>query len=238
MAIVAPAQVLADDPPQLARRSGFEAEGGGEDDIIAVVQDAVVVSEPEVVQIDAPALSLLGENLGGFHDLLEEDRPIPFRSEEVEVLPHGPADCARDPDEVVESPKSPPYRRLDEIREAVHSGARANAHVVEKIDAPHLGADHHSAEAAVPYENVRAPAQQEVRNAEFPCRHDGVRQLVGGARPHEQVRCPADLEGRHGTERHVALDPARPEAPFEFATEFRRIHASPGGREGRVPAQR
>ena len=56
MAVVAPAQVLADDPPQLARGSGFEAEGGGEDDVVALVQDAVVVAELEVVQVDAPAL--------------------------------------------------------------------------------------------------------------------------------------------------------------------------------------
>ena len=138
----------------------------------------------------------------------------------------------------MEPPESAPDGRLDEVREAVHSGARAHAHIVEKIDAAHFGADHQPAEAAVPDENVRAPSQQKVRNPEFPRRHQGVRELVGGARTHEQVRGPADLEGRHGTERHVALDAARPEAPLQLATEFRRMHASPWGRGGCAPAQR
>ena len=53
----APAEVLLVDAEQLLGVGALEAEGGGEDVIGAVVEDAVVVAEPDVLRIDGPPLA-------------------------------------------------------------------------------------------------------------------------------------------------------------------------------------
>jgi len=56
MARAPPLQVLGMNAAHALRVGRREAEGGGEDDVSAVVEDGVVVAEPEIGGVHGPSL--------------------------------------------------------------------------------------------------------------------------------------------------------------------------------------
>src|SRR5690606_30975340 len=79
----------------------------------------------------------------------------------------------------------------------VHAGARTNAPVAQEVERVDLTADHEAAHAAVRHEAVRADTQPEVRHARLARRGHGMRELVLGPCPLQQVLRPA-APGRRG----------------------------------------
>src|SRR4051794_22672832 len=69
------------------------------------MEDRIVVAEVDVLGVDRLPLTLFGQDLCRLEDLGDEHRPLARRRrrEEVQVLPHGAANSARDADVVLES---------------------------------------------------------------------------------------------------------------------------------------
>src|SRR5690606_3543305 len=114
-----------------------EREGDRKNDVAPVVEDAVVVSELEIVAVDGADDAILAQDLGGLDDLLDEHGALALRRgrEEVEVLPHRAADAARDPDVVVEPAQASRNRGLDQVVVDLDPALGTDAAVVEEFDA-------------------------------------------------------------------------------------------------------
>src|SRR5690349_17835076 len=101
----------------------------------------------------------------------------------MQVLPDRAADCAGYADVVLQPAQSPRNRRHDQVGKDLHSGAGAHAVVVEELDAADFAAYYETAVAAVPYQDVRARAEQEEWKLQRPSGKHGIRELVRCARP-------------------------------------------------------
>src|SRR5690606_177679 len=211
--LVPPREVLAHDSPELRLRGRLEAERHVQHDVAAVVQDAVIVPEPEVRPIDRPALAFLRQDLGGLDDLFDEDGPFTLRRgrEEVQILPHRAADGARDPDEVVKPAEPTRNGRLDQVVEDLDAALHTDPAIVQELDPPALVPNDETTKPSIPDEDVRTHAQDEVGDPELPGCDDRLAEFGRAPRAEEEVRGPTDLERRIRRERDVTLDPVRAE---------------------------
>ena len=182
------------------------------------MKDAVVVPELEVGAVYLPTLAFLGEDLGGFHDLLEEHRALPLRSrgEEVEVLPQGAAHSAWDAHEVMQAGQPATHRGLDEVW--IRIDPRPGSHHVgsDELDSVHLAPHHDAAEALVSDQDVCPLAQQEMRHPQLAKGQRGPDELVGGSGSIESVRRPPDSKGRKGCQWDVLFQPTRTQPMLKF----------------------
>jgi hypothetical protein len=75
-----------------------------------------------------------------------------------------------------------------------------------ELDTPRRVADDDSAKPPVPNENIRAKAEQEIRDVHFARGSHGVRKLVGAVRLEVEIGWPANAKGRIRSEGDVALE--------------------------------
>src|SRR5690625_4105655 len=104
MPLGAPLQIRLHDLPHPRLVALSHLEGDGEHDVVAFVQDGVIVAEIEIVTLDICALAFSRKDFGTEHDLLDKHRPLALRGrrEEVKVLPQAPAAGGRDADIMLE----------------------------------------------------------------------------------------------------------------------------------------
>src|SRR5690606_18948646 len=174
--LVAPGEVLAHHGAELLDRLGLEPEGGGEHDVLALVQHRVVVAELHVLGADDAALTLLGEQLARLEDLGDEARALAVgrRREEVQVLPDRPAHGTGDADVVVQPAEPALDARDDQVREDDLAARRPHPVVLAELHAAGLVADDQAAEPAVAHEDVGAEAEDEVRDLQLASGEDRV----------------------------------------------------------------
>src|SRR5918912_1238397 len=128
VARAAPAQVLLQDAMHRGGVARRQLERRREHDVVAVVEDAVIVAEADVVLADRLPLPLGAQDLARLEHLLDEHRALALGrgGEEVQVLPDGAPDRARDPDVVLESRPAAAHGFEDEVahdRAALHPEA-------------------------------------------------------------------------------------------------------------------
>ena len=237
MAGAAPAEVLVQDAVHAVHVAGEELEGGGEHDVAAVVKHRVVVAELHVVGVDRLALPLLREDVARGEELGDEHRALALRGgrEEVQVLPDRAAHGARDADEVLE----PRPAALDGLEdEVLHHGAALHPEppVVVEPEVARAVSDDEPAVAAVADEDVRAEAEDEVRDLELARGGDGGREVVGAGGRVEQVGRTPDAKSGVLAERLVPLEAARVEAGGERVVDGLGRQRRCGGHVGGVGA--
>ena len=76
MPVISPFEILAHHPPEFIDRSLRQPECRTEHDVVAVVQDALIVAKLEVVDPDRGAISLFSQDVGGLEDLLDKYGPL------------------------------------------------------------------------------------------------------------------------------------------------------------------
>src|SRR5258705_6782133 len=123
----------------------------------------------------------------------------------MEVLPDGPADRARDPDVVLQTAPAAAYRFRDELR---HHGATLDPEppIIVKNGVSGYVRNDEAGHALVGDENIGAEPEHEIRNLRLASGYDGMRQIIRGVGLVQQVGRTADLEGREGRQRNIALE--------------------------------
>ena len=236
----APAQVLLHDAMHDVGILPLELEGRGEREILPVMEDRVVVPEVDVVPIDRLALALLREQFGRLEHLGDEHRALALGSgrEEVQVLPDGAANGARNADVVLESRPAAPNGFRNDLR---HHGAAFDpeASIVAEGEVRRDISDDEAANALVGNEDVGAEPEDEIRNLGTARGYDGVGERICAVRLVQKIGWPADLEGGIGRERHIALEPIASERGRDIFERSRRNRGRRrwGGKLGHWPGK-
>ncbi len=217
VALAAPFQVFLDHALKIVNGLGTEAEGDGEDHVGPVVEDAIIVAEPEVGTVDLLPDPLLRVDLRRFHHLLDEHRSVTSRGggEEMEILPDGPADGAGDAGEVMEAAQASLDRGLDKVGEDEDPRARPHAMGIEELYTVDLAPDDQPSDPSVCNEDVGTPAQEECRDFQLSCQGEGGAEVIGCGCPEEEVCRAPDAEGGKRRQRHPLLDPAGAQVGFK-----------------------
>ncbi len=133
----------------------------------------------------------------------------------MQVLPDRTPHGARDPHEVVQTPQSARHGGLDEIMKDLRAAPGAHPRRLQKLDVPHLVADHQPVKAAVPHQDVGAGAEQKGGYLQLAGEPRRPGELLRRACPVQQLGRPPDLEGGVGGQRHVVLDTVGAQARFD-----------------------
>src|SRR5262245_44459390 len=140
--LITPLQILAHVVAERLPGLRLQPEGRTQHDVRAVVQDAVVVPELEVITVHCADSALLREDLAGLEHFCNETRALAlrWRREKVQVLPDRSAHRARDADVVLQSAQLPLHRCNDEVGKHDLTGSCAHAVPLEELDAAVLRA--------------------------------------------------------------------------------------------------
>src|SRR3954471_11673899 len=193
-----PAQIFLHDAMEDRRIALREAKGDCEDDISPVMEDRVVIAEVDIVGGNRSPLVFFAEDLARFEYFGDEhgwwsDR---CRCQEVQVLPNGTANSARNAHVMLESRPAAMHGLENEILDyrTALGPQRAVVAAVAKVVSSSDVADHEPAKSLITDQNVRAEAEHEVRNVELACDQDGIRELVRRASFEVQIRRAADAK--------------------------------------------
>jgi len=209
VALVSPLQIATYDLAELLDWLGCETKCRRQNDVCAVVQDALVVSELEVVDVHGDPLAVFGKKLGRLKDLLDEHGSIPGGCQEVQVLPERTSYRAGDAHKVVQTPQAPSHRRVDEVRIHLDPRSSSNPVPVEEVDPRHLAANDETPEPGVADQNVGSMPEEEPWYVELARRTHCALQLVSRSDPHEEVGWSTDPKGCEWGEGCVDLDGER-----------------------------
>ena len=187
----------------------LQPKSRGEGKVVPMMKDRVIVAKAHILQIDRLPLTLLREELRRLEYFGDEHGALSLGGggQEVEILPNGAANGARNADVVLQSGPTAPHSLRNELRHdcaALHPKASI---VTEPEVRRHISNDQ-SAYALIRDENVRSQSEHEVRNLGFARGYDGGGQGVRALGLIEQIRRTPDLKGGVWSEWFSELEPS------------------------------
>ena len=191
----APAEIFLHDTVHDAFITTLELEGHRERDIPLFVERAGVVPELHVIPVDGLPSAIMRQQLRRLEDFSDEHRSLSRRGwrEEVQILPHSPANGAGDSDVVLEARPS----AFDGLRYQLchyRPGLHPELSVVEKLQMARCVADDEAPEPLVADEYVGTEPQDEVLQFELTGCSDSPCQILRGCCIVEEIGWTADLE--------------------------------------------